>query len=995
MKRKIRIIFVSMVALVILCLSACAKVEFKVNFVVDGEIYATVNTNGNEVIKVPQNPTKEGYSFDGWYWDDSVWQKPFTANSLLDVPLSSDMNVYAKWEEINDNPPPVLEGNSADISSIALTIEGDKAALVVSNDTETFSFLNDITVAPNASYVLAKDIGCESLIASKTVALAEGDNTYYILVTNGDTQKLYTVTIRRRPIYTVIFNSNNGTSVPSQHIEEGNFATIPKTTREGYKFSAWDYDFSNPITQEITINASWIPNSDTAYKVEYYLENLNKNGYDLYETDNLTGVTDTEATAAIKTYEHFTHISSQSHLTGTVAADGSLVLKVYYTRNTYTVTTRMPQDAVGTITQGNTYPYGTEITILATWVDGFSFSGLFDNGVKLTAESSYTFVVNKNIEIYANITPNDETPYTVEYYLENLSKTGYDKVHTDILNGKTNTQAVAIVKEYEHFTYNSQKSNTYGNISGNGSLVLKVYYTRNRYTVSTSTNIGNITEGGTYPYGTEITIKVTFAAGYYFNGFFENQVKIHESDEYTFVVDQNREIRGSVKICDDTPYKVEYYTAKLGQAGYDLYDTITYTGTTDSIISATLIPIEGFSYNSGNEYKQIKGDGSLVFKVYYTRNTYTITKEMSSEGDITTYGEYEYGTFVELTATPCRGYEITGWYIDGNLISEAATLVYEVKGDITVATAYKVTEEMSNFEFTSSIQTCVITGIKDTTVTTIKVPSYVTQIEYAAFTNCSNVTSITLPFVGRSATENRNTYGVFGYIFGCEKFDKTALTTSQYSNSSSKTVDYYVPTSLTEVTITNDCGVSYGAFYNCTFIESIVFIGENTYFDEYTFYNCTNLKNVVLPSKLTKITWASFNYCASLQSIDIPETVTNLQPNAFAYSGLKSIVLPEGITYIWSVTFRGCRDLEYIVIEGKLTNIAYMAFDSCSSLKNVYFSGSATDWANVYKENVDAPLAAATIYSYSQTEPSTEGNYWHYVNGVPTPWTAEQANSPQ
>ena len=71
--------------------------EFKVNFVVDGEIYATVDTNGNEVIKMPENPTKEGYNFDGWYWDKDEWEKPFTANSLLDAPLSSDMSVYAKF----------------------------------------------------------------------------------------------------------------------------------------------------------------------------------------------------------------------------------------------------------------------------------------------------------------------------------------------------------------------------------------------------------------------------------------------------------------------------------------------------------------------------------------------------------------------------------------------------------------------------------------------------------------------------------------------------------------------------------------------------------------------------------------------------------------------------------------------------------------------------------------------------------------------------------
>ncbi|MBO5287335.1 MAG: InlB B-repeat-containing protein [Clostridia bacterium] len=97
MKRKVTAIFIILIALLMLCLSACGKVEFKVNFVVDGEIYATVDTNGNEVIKMPENPTKEGCNFDGWYWDKDEWEKPFTANSLLDAPLSSDMSVYAKF----------------------------------------------------------------------------------------------------------------------------------------------------------------------------------------------------------------------------------------------------------------------------------------------------------------------------------------------------------------------------------------------------------------------------------------------------------------------------------------------------------------------------------------------------------------------------------------------------------------------------------------------------------------------------------------------------------------------------------------------------------------------------------------------------------------------------------------------------------------------------------------------------------------------------------
>jgi uncharacterized repeat protein (TIGR02543 family) len=44
---------------------------------------------------LPANPIKEGYTFGGWYWDPGTWILPFTANSLLHVPLAIDMSVHA------------------------------------------------------------------------------------------------------------------------------------------------------------------------------------------------------------------------------------------------------------------------------------------------------------------------------------------------------------------------------------------------------------------------------------------------------------------------------------------------------------------------------------------------------------------------------------------------------------------------------------------------------------------------------------------------------------------------------------------------------------------------------------------------------------------------------------------------------------------------------------------------------------------------------------
>ena len=100
-QRKIKFGILCLVLLVcsVFLFTACkSKVDnFKLSFKVDGETYQTITTSGNEAISIPENPTKEGYTFDGWYWDNGTWQEPFTANFLLDAPISSDMSVYAKW----------------------------------------------------------------------------------------------------------------------------------------------------------------------------------------------------------------------------------------------------------------------------------------------------------------------------------------------------------------------------------------------------------------------------------------------------------------------------------------------------------------------------------------------------------------------------------------------------------------------------------------------------------------------------------------------------------------------------------------------------------------------------------------------------------------------------------------------------------------------------------------------------------------------------------
>ena len=136
MKKIVSLILVLM--MVLSAITACSSVDFTISFMVDGEEYSSISTNGKEVIKMPQDPKKEGYVFKGWFWDNGSWQKPFTANSLLDAPLSSNMKVYACFSKSDENLPNEDQNDN-----------GDSVNEVVIDFTE---ICDSIYGTPNADY---------------------------------------------------------------------------------------------------------------------------------------------------------------------------------------------------------------------------------------------------------------------------------------------------------------------------------------------------------------------------------------------------------------------------------------------------------------------------------------------------------------------------------------------------------------------------------------------------------------------------------------------------------------------------------------------------------------------------------------------------------------------------------------------------------------------------------------------------------------------------
>ncbi|MBQ3506166.1 MAG: leucine-rich repeat domain-containing protein [Clostridia bacterium] len=116
--------------------------------------------------------------------------------------------------------------------------------------------------------------------------------------------------------------------------------------------------------------------------------------------------------------------------------------------------------------------------------------------------------------------------------------------------------------------------------------------------------------------------------------------------------------------------------------------------------------------------------------------------------------------------------------------------------------------------------------------------------------------------------------------------------------------------------------------------------------------------------------------------------VTEIAKSAFFnVSHISSVVIPDSVTTIGEGAFRYCDNLTSVTIGNSVTTIGDWAFYNCDSLTSVYYQGTESDWTNISIGSSNSKLTNATRYYYSETQPMTTGNYWHYdENGDIVVW---------
>lgn len=322
-----------------------------------------------------------------------------------------------------------------------------------------------------------------------------------------------------RYYYLMNFDLDGGYGVEPIYARYGAPISVGTPTKPGYTFDVWNPELPATMPAEsATHKATWKVGT-TSYTVVYWYENANDDGYSYVADQKITDVapgtsvssaTYKDANFNNKDAKHFTYNANKAE-TVTVAGDGSTILNVYFTRNTYTLKFReLECDKWWLITHTHDDSCYKEIkTITAKYQ-----ADIHNNFPIKDGDETIWWIVPNGTETYGkldrqtylgsidtmpgeNITfekYDTESGAKIYYYVETLNGTSGDATY----NGKNYTQYKVIDLDYStntNLTYKEEFHPITGFTQGDSNPTLPkdgsvpmhrnnyLYYTRNSYSL--------------------------------------------------------------------------------------------------------------------------------------------------------------------------------------------------------------------------------------------------------------------------------------------------------------------------------------------------------------------------------------------------------------------------------------------------------------------------------------------------------------------------------
>ncbi|MBO5200667.1 MAG: InlB B-repeat-containing protein [Clostridia bacterium] len=277
------------------------------------------------------------------------------------------------------------------------------------------------------------------------------------------------------------------------------------------------FDLHN-INSDVIINVVYEP-ALVDYKVHHHKQDLYDDSYSVTpdivtEGKALTGSIVGDGLAL--TEERLPGFKALAYERLKVAADSSTVIEIRYDRNYYLV----DFDMRGGYGAEPVYTrYESVVGVNEPIRHGYVFDGwelVSYGGAEPTAEQKSKYDINGGKTIIvpdANLRYRakwitSQTEYTMVFWKENADDNGYTywgyldgiaALSGDVVSARDLISQVGGIDDEAYFTFNQQKSDSNVLVEGDGSTVVNVYYTRNRYTITfKATGLCTIPEGHTH-----------------------------------------------------------------------------------------------------------------------------------------------------------------------------------------------------------------------------------------------------------------------------------------------------------------------------------------------------------------------------------------------------------------------------------------------------------------------------------------------------------------
>lgn len=358
--------------------------------------------------------------------------------------------------------------------------------------------------------------------------------------------------------------------------------------------------------------------------------------------------------------------------------------------------------------------------------------------------------------------------------------------------------------------------------------------------------------------------------------------------------------------------------------------------------------------------KKISGDGTGNYSFYDCKDLESIYCEVEKNNRPVGWQEYIEGPASIYYGVPKNVWDVYDFYGPWAFESYAdlsATLVYYFGESSNVEVPENLYRYSDRLYYSSKfIESTTFRGCEF--IEELVIPATVEEIEYCAFVDCINISSLTLPFIG----ETIDSQNFLGFYFDAQMYEEN---------------ERYVPQTLTSLTIT----------------------GISTTIPDYACCGCTSIEEVNLSTDITGIGIDAFSWC-------FPDFVINYEGGIddwceMSFGGLicnsesfdvsfegvfyTDITIPDTVTVLKPFTFAGFSNLRYIRIPLSVKNIIAPnetsgPFYSCYSLSTIYCEG-------VYK-----PSVWSDYFNYRGDDDPINVVYSGKITFTSGDWTVEYDN---